>query len=167
MWSERVAPYGPGSIKLAYSTDHGDHWSAPQTVSPTGGMTVLPWAVAGNAGQVDVVWVGTTSASSNDPTADWYVYMAQSTNVLGGSGFKSARLTSQPVRYGTICLAGLNCSVGGDDGRILLDFISVDLDSAGNARVVYANSGPEGTYGDPGMTFTDIASQTSGGGVFR
>lgn len=72
-----------------------------------------------------------------------------------------------PIASRGHCLAGLNCSVGGDDGRILLDFISVDLDSAGNARVVYANSGPEGTYGDPGMTFTDIASQTSGGGVFR
>ena len=167
VWAERKVPFGPGAIKLAYSTDHGDHWSAPISVSPTGGSAVLPWAVAGNAGQVDVAWVGTTSASTNDPTADWYVYMAQSTNVVGGAGFKSARLTSQPVRYGTICLAGLNCSVGGDDGRILLDFISIDVDSAGDARVVYADSGPEGTYGDPSMPFTALASQTAGGGLFR
>lgn len=167
VWSERTAPYGPSAIKLAYSTDHGDHWSAPVTVSPTGGSTVLPWAVAGNAGEVDVVWVGTTTASTNDPTADWYEYMAQSTNVLGGAGFKSARVTSQPVRYGTICLAGLNCSVGGDDGRILLDFTSVDADSAGNARIAFANSGPEGTYGDPSMPFTDVVSQTASGGIYR
>lgn len=167
VWSERTAPYGPSAIKLAYSTDHGDHWSAPITVSAVGGSTVLPWAVAGNAGQVDVVWVGTTSASVNDPSADWYEYMAQSTNILGGSGLKTARVTSQPIRYGTICLAGLNCSVGGDDGRILLDFTSVDVDSAGNARIAFANSGPEGTYGDPSMPFTDVASQTASGGILR
>lgn len=167
VWSERTAPYGPSAIKLAYSTDHGDHWSAPITVSPTGGSAVLPWVVAGNAGEVDVVWVGTTSASTNDPTADWYEYMAQSTNVIGGSGFKVARVTSQPIRYGTVCLAGLNCSVGGDDGRILLDFTSVDVDSAGNARIAFANSGPEGTYGDPSMPYTDVVSQTANGGIFR
>ena len=167
VWAERSSPFGPGVIKLAYSTDHGDHWSAPAIVSPTGGSAVLPWAVAGNAGQVDVTWVGSTSASTNDPTADWYQYMAQSTNVLGGGGFKVARVTSQPIRYGTICLAGLNCSVGGDDGRILLDFTSVDVDSAGNARIAFANSGPEGTYGDPSMPYTDVATQTANGGIFR
>ena len=166
-WAERTAPFGPSAIKMAYSTDHGDHWSAPITVSATGGSTVLPWIVAGNAGQVDVVWAGTTSASTNDPTADWYQYMAQSTDVIGGAGFKVARVTEQPIRYGTVCLAGLNCSVGGDDGRILLDFTSVDVDSAGNARIAFANSGPEGTYGDPAMPFTDVVTQTANGGVFR
>jgi hypothetical protein len=110
---------------------------------------------------VDVTWVGTTTPSYNDPTANWYQYMAQSTDVLRGGAFTTVAVSPQPIRYGTVCLSGLLCSTEGDDGRILLDFTSIDIDSHCNAHVTYANSGPE-VPADPPSTLTDYARQRSG-----
>jgi len=135
---------------------------APRTLSAPTGSAVLPWLVAGSAGQVDVVWVGTTSGSTNDPTADWFVFMAQTQNALAASPkYTVSRVTSQPIRYGNICLSGLGCTTSGDDGRILLDFIAVDIDSLCNARLTFGNAGPE-RADNPGAPFTDVSSQTSG-----
>jgi hypothetical protein len=162
-WSERVAPNGASTVRMAWSTDGGLTWSAPVNVSPTGGGAVLPWITAGAPGKVDVTWVGTTSAGNNDPTADWYQWMAQSTNALSGAPtFTLGRVSSQPTRYGTVCLSGLGCSTSFDDGRILLDFTSVDRDSAGDANIAFADSGPEGPAGNESRTFTDVGRQTKG-----
>lgn len=164
-WSERIVPFGPSVVKVSTSTNHGASWSPPLTVSAPGQSALLPWIAAGKPGQVDIIWVGSTTASANDPTADWYLYMAQSQNLLLGSKLTVARVTPQPIRYGAICLSGLNCSTGGDDGRILLDFTSNDIDSLCNAALTFANSGPEGTNGDPSQPFTDVALQTGGSTV--
>ncbi len=165
VWSERVAPFGPSVVKLTTSTDRGNTWSSPTVISTNTQSAVLPWVTAEAAGNVDVVWVGSSNPSSNDPTADWFVYMAQGIGVLGGGGFNIGRVTPQPVRYGSICLSGIGCSTAGDDGRILLDFISVDHDSRGMAHLSYGNSGPEGPAGDPGRPYTDYARQTAGGSL--
>jgi hypothetical protein len=166
-WSERATPYGPSVTKISVSTNKGGLWSAPRTLSTPTGSAVLPWIVAGASGQVDVVWVGTTSGSTNDPTADWNVYMAQSQNALAAAPrYTVSRVTSQPVRYGNICLSGLGCTTAGDDGRILLDFISVDIDSLCNARLTFGNAGPE-RADSPSAPFTDVSSQTSGNTVCR
>lgn len=162
VWSERIAPYGPSVIKLSSSVTHGATWSAPISVSPAQGSALLPWVVAGNAGQLDIVWVGSSSGSANDPTADWYMYMAQTQTALTTAKFTIARITPQPIRYGAVCLSGLSCSTGGDDGRILLDFTSDDVDSACNAAITFANSGPEGRAGSPAGPYTDVVLQTSG-----
>lgn len=163
VWSERKAPAGASTIRMATSTDGGATWSAPVNVSPTTGGAVLPWIVAGAPGKVDVTWVGTTAAGNNDPTADWYQWMAQSTNALGPApAFALGRVSAQPIRYGTVCLSGLGCSTSSDDGRILLDFTAMDRDSSGLANVVYANSGPEGPTGEVDRPYTDFARQTKG-----
>jgi hypothetical protein len=166
-WSERATPYGPSVAKISASSNAGATWSAPQTLSAPTGSAVLPWLVAGSAGQVDVVWVGTTSGSTNDPTADWFVYQAQTQNALAAAPkYSVSRVTSQPVRYGNVCLSGLGCTTAGDDGRILLDFISVDIDSLCNARLTFGNAGPE-RADSPSTPFTDVSSQTSGTTVCR
>jgi hypothetical protein len=166
VWSERVGSAGAGTIRLSRSTDHGLTWSTPVNVSAAGHSGFLPWIVAGAAGKIDIVWVDSTSASPNDPTSDWYVFMAQSTNAASlAPTFSLSRVTQQPIRYGNVCLVGLNCTTGGDDGRILLDFISVDYDSAGRAAITFANSGPEGPSDDPARTYTDYAKQTGGAAI--
>jgi hypothetical protein len=167
VWSERATPYGPSVAKISVSSNAGVTWSAPRTLSSPTGSAVLPWLVAGAAGQVDVVWVGATTGSSNDPTADWFVYMAQSQNALSASPkYTVSRVTAQPIRYGNICLSGLGCTTAGDDGRILLDFIAVDIDSHCDARLTFGNAGPERE--DPASApFTDVASQTSGTTICR
>lgn len=161
-WSERATPYGPSVTKISASSNKGVTWSAPRALSSPTGSAVLPWLVAGSAGQVDVVWVGTTSGSTNDPTADWFVYMAQTQTALAASPkYSVSRVTSQPIRYGNICLSGLGCTTAGDDGRILLDFIAVDIDSRCDARITFGNAGPE-RADNPGALFTDVSSQTAG-----
>lgn len=162
VWSERRAPAGSSVLKLSYSTDHGVSWSSPRTITTPGQSALLPWIVAGNTGQVDVTWVGSTSGSANDPGANWYQYEAQSLDVLHGGAFTTVAMSPQPTRYGNVCLLGLLCSTEGDDGRILLDFTSIDLDSHCNAHATYANSGPEGQTADPRSTYTDYAKQTAG-----
>jgi hypothetical protein len=164
-FSERQAPFGPSVIKLVSSSDHGVTWSKAVSVSTAGQSAVLPWITAGKRGQVDIVWAATTKASTNDPTADWYMYMAQSQTALAGTGFRTVRMTPQPIRYGTVCLSGIGCSTSFDDGRILLDFTSIDYDTACRAYVAYANSGPEGPADAPSRTYTDVARQTSGSTV--
>lgn len=159
----------PANVYLASSTDHGRHWSAPVRVN-SGATTsnVLPWIAAGDDGRVDVVWVGSTSSKnpSGDVTADWRIYMAQSLNAHSSSPtFKESVVSPYPVRRGQICESGLNCSFNGDDGRILLDFISISLDSSCRARIAYANAGPDpesATIGTAFAPFTDYAEQTSG-----
>jgi hypothetical protein len=166
-WSERATPYGPSVAKISTSSNGGTTWSAPRTLSSLSGSAVLPWLVAGSAGQVDVVWVGTSSGSTNDPTADWFVYMAQSQNALAAAPrYTVSRVTAQPVRYGNVCLSGLGCTTAGDDGRILLDFIAVDTDSLCNARLTFGNAGPE-RADSPSAPFTDVSSQTSGTRICR
>jgi hypothetical protein len=165
VWSERFAPSGSSTVRLSYSTDHGDHWSAPQNISTPGQSALLPWVTASAPGMVDVTWTGSTTGSSNDPTADWFQYAAQNRAVLTGGKWSTARVSPHPVRYGTVCLSGIGCSTAGDDGRILLDFTSIDTDSFGNAHVTYANSGPEGYASDPSMTYTDYGKQTTGGRI--
>ena len=161
-WSERATPYGPSVVRISTSADAGATWSAPRSLSPATGSAVLPWLVAGTSGKVDVVWVGTTNGSTNDSTADWFVYMAQSQNALAATPrYSVARVTSQPVRYGNVCLSGLGCTTGGDDGRVLLDFISVDIDSHCNARLTFGNAAPE-RDDPPSAPFTDVSSQRSG-----
>jgi len=167
VWSERFAPSGSSTVRISYSTDHGDHWSAPQNISTPGQSALLPWVTASAPGMVDVTWTGSTTGTSNDPTANWFQYAAQNRGVLTGGTWSTTRVSPHPVRYGTVCLSGIGCSTAGDDGRILLDFTSIDTDSFGNAHVTYANSGPEGYASDPAMTYTDYARQTSGGRISR
>jgi hypothetical protein len=163
VWSERLGSGGAGTIRFSRSTDHGLTWSTPVDVSAAGHSAFLPWIVAGAAGKVDITWVDSTTLSPNDPTGDYYTFMAQSTNAQARTpSFTRSRVTPQPIRYGNVCLVGLNCTVGGDDGRILLDFISIDYDSAGRAAITFGNSGPEGPTDNPREIYTDYAHQTGG-----
>lgn len=165
VWSQGPASGGPTAIFLSSSTDHGQHWSAPvQVSSPDLGSNVLPWIVAGTDGRVDIVWVGTTARSASDPTANWYEYMAQSLDAHDAHPvFTQTVVSPQPIRYGDYCSLGLACTFGGDDGRILLDFTSVDIDSHCMANIAYANAGPDTeTVGFGFDPYTDYAKQVAG-----
>ena len=167
VWSEQPARGGASVIKLTSSTDKGDTWSEPVVVN-SGALhsNVLPWVVAGDDGKVDVVWVGSTATSSDDVSADWNIYMAQTLNGHAQQPtFLQTRVTQQPVRYANICFKGLACVTDGDDGRILLDFVSVELDSQCRANIAFANSGPDTSgFSDVSgfVPFTAYARQTAG-----
>jgi hypothetical protein len=167
VWSQERAAGGPASVKFTSSTDHGDTWSKPITLNDPRTMpsAVLPWIVAGEDGAVDVVWVGSSASKPNDTSATWYVYMAQSLNAHSGSPtFTTTRVTPQPVRYGWICFLGLLCN-SSEDGRILLDFIMVDVDSNCMANISYASTGRDSSnFANSGGRdpWTGFAKQTGG-----
>ncbi|MEA2647197.1 MAG: hypothetical protein QOE92_2280 [Chloroflexota bacterium] len=173
VWPETVIATGLTSVKFSMSTDHGDTWSPPVVVnSPdaANGMdlksNVLPWVVGGDKGKVDVAWVASDAPNLDDPTHDWYVYMAQATDADSGTPtFIQGRVSPTPVRYAALCFRGTLCLTDGDDGRILLDFMTIDLDSHGMANISYANAGPdtEGFTTVSGVQpFTDFAKQLTG-----
>jgi hypothetical protein len=166
VWPETRISTGQTVVKMTSSTNHGDTWSEPTVVNtPDLKSNVLPWVVAGDDGKVDVAWIGSTVTTLTNPIAEWNVYLAQTTNGHGKPRFTQARVSPQPVRYGAICFRGTFCLSDGDEGRILLDFMTIDLDSRGLANITYANAGPdtEGFSIISGIQpFTDYAHQVAG-----
>jgi hypothetical protein len=121
------------TVEMASSTDHGDHWSAAQTVSSAPANTALePWVAAYN-GIVDVVYYGSTAASGLDPTADWHVYLAQ----LTGGTFTQTVVNTTPNHHGVICTNGTGCGQG---TRNLLDLFQIAIDPVvSKAAIIYTD----------------------------
>ena len=166
-WSEQSAgPAGsprPIRLTLSHSLDKdGTKWSTPAVVNAGGiNSAVLPWITAAAPGQVDLVYVGsTTDRNPDDALANWYVYMARSTNANTDRSptFSTVAVAPNPVRYGQVCVSGILCATQGDEGRSLLDFISVDLDSRGCAFVAIPSAANQATYPPPSTT--DLVTQT-------
>jgi hypothetical protein len=123
-WSDRH------TIWVSSSTDAGSHWSAPSGVS-TAATVVMPWVAARN-GKVDVVYYGTSAASVDDTSANWFVYDSQWT---GSWSIKT--VSSNSNRHGAVCLNGSACSAD----RQLLDLFEVVEDPVtGKAAVIYTDS---------------------------
>jgi hypothetical protein len=138
---------GPSHIYYSYSTNEGDTWSAPKQVDKgTTNVDLFPWVVAGNTGALDVVWYGTTKASSvtsYDPgsqQSNWFPYMAQ---VFKANSAFPAISAPVPVsqhanHWGGICTMGLGCTTGGD--RSLADFFEVGINKQGAAVVTWTDT---------------------------
>ena len=170
----------------SYSTDHGQTWHGPIQVNKAGETAIFPWASAGDAGKVDVVyyktpWVSTdqanpTPAESAPPTAAWTVGFAQNlTAATAGSAF-SETTASPTVHFGSVCQGGAACTGNRD---LYDDFGVAASPITGFASIIYsddqytndANNPPK-----PGCTqaqnntgncdHTSIATQTAGPVIF-
>jgi hypothetical protein len=131
---------GESDIYYAFSTDGGVTWSqAINLTKETGDSAVWPWMVAGDPGQVDLVYYKANNGDDPPnarPGTVWNVYFAQSQNALNtGPNFKSVQISDHPNHIGPICLSGLGC----DSGRTLGDFFTMDIDHLGAANVVWAD----------------------------
>jgi len=120
-------------IAVSQSTDGGLTWSPAVTVSDIR-TTVMPWVAARN-GKVDVVYYGSTAASTDDTSAVWNVYDSQFSN--GAWAIK--QVSNTPNRVGAICMEGSGCV--NNVNRELLDLFEVAEDPlSGKAAVVYTDS---------------------------
>jgi hypothetical protein len=173
----------PYHVYLEVSKDHGATWSTPIQVDHDAngaGTHVLPHLAVTSAGNVDVVWYGSTTtgepngvcgtlltqspctdgfAPYTDPNAPaWNVYFAQSTNALSATPtFKQVLVNATPTHYGEICTNGIVC---GSSDRSLLDYISVAVDCKGLAHVTYgANTKAQEAAGE---TYVHVGNQTGG-----
>ena len=184
-WSEERTPGDEQDVYYAYSTTGGETWSQPIPLTQeTGDSAVFPWMVAGDPGQVDIVYYKSNSglnsnvsfvdANGNacpDPQSEegctgahpnptvWNVYFGQSQNALNtGSNFKSVQISDHPIHTGSVSTGGL----GGEADRSLLDFLTVDVDHLGAANVAWADD--NNSRRD---TRNKFARQISGNSVYK
>jgi hypothetical protein len=122
-------------IAVSSSSGHGaaGTWSMPLTVS-TATTTVMPW-VAARAGKVDVVYYGSSAASTDDATGVWNTFDSQ----LSSGTWHVIKVSNTPNRVGRVCLEGAACA--GNVDRELLDLFEVAEDPVSNrAAVIYTDT---------------------------
>src|SRR5437879_6480865 len=144
---------GNTSLKYAFSTDEGNHWSTPITI-PTPGLlnNVFAWPAAGDNGRVDIAFYGTsapvdttTGGPSNCPNGGpdsvngaWSLYMVQTLN-----GHAASPTFTAPILAGEhyIHKGDIQTVIGGQCGdRTLGDFLQLRVGSHGEAQIAYADS---------------------------
>jgi len=120
-------------VSVSTSTDGGFSWSTPVKVSNVA-TTVMPWLAARN-GKIDVVYYGSTAASTDDPSAVWNVYDSQ----FESGSWQVLQVSNTPNRVGAVCLEGSGCV--NNTNRELLDLFEVAEDPiSGKAAVIYTDS---------------------------
>ncbi|TMK79032.1 MAG: hypothetical protein E6G45_04575 [Actinobacteria bacterium] len=143
---------GDTVLKYSYSTDQGNNWATPKTISPPGlHNNVFAWVAAGDNGRVDVAWYGTPeTAHASDPDCGttggpdattngiWSLYLTQTLNGHAANPTFTAPILAGEhyVHKGTIqTVIGHQC---GD--RTLGDFMQLRIGSRGEAQIAYADS---------------------------
>ena len=154
-----------GNVYVVYTDDHnlyysfsktfGQTWSGPYRINaPPSNTAIFPWASAGTAGGLDVVWYGTPYANNaqtpttfphcttpvvaGDPclAVPWNVYFAQNLQADVPNSSWTQVAASNIIHYGDVCEAGANCS--GSQNRDLLDDIGVAASpTTGLATIIY------------------------------
>jgi len=142
-------------------------WSGPFQANTSATKTnFFPAITAGNPGQVDVAYIGSSSEEptlpygkpqpGGDPNATWNVFFAQSLNLTSAAPtWTVTQVTPSPMHQGDVCTLGIFC-VDPSSNRNLLDFIDVSVGTDGRGHVVYTNdisASAEGIY---------AANQTAG-----
>ena len=137
------------NVYLTVSTNAGTSWSTPLQVNGDPANTnVMPWAIAGATGTVDIVFYGTDARGDPNNFPSWYNNRVAATSVKWFVYFTQVqaattltptiyqvKASEHPTDYGQICTGGLGCTTTGGD-RTLADFFSVALDANGAARIV-------------------------------
>ena len=124
----------PNHIKMAVSTDFGKTWGAPVDIqSPSNGRVLWPWAVAGDAGRLSIVWYQTDKLVDPDcQAADTYIYEARVDNATDPAR-RTVQVTNasqRPIHQNGICQGGTLCVANGKDRR-LGDFFTNAIDPRG------------------------------------
>src|SRR5713101_166110 len=142
-----------GNVYVVYNDNHnmfysfsktfGQTWSGPYQVNkPPSATAIFPWSAAGNAGQLDIVWYGTSYYDGINPpdtyplSAAWYVYFAQNLKALTpGSSFTQVQ-ASGIIHYGGVCESGVTCTGNRD---LLDDFGIAASPITGKAAIIYTS----------------------------
>src|SRR5881409_101842 len=137
------------NVYLTVSTNTGTSWSTPLQINGDPANTnVMPWAIAGAPGTVDIVFYGTNARGDPNNFPSWYNNRVAASSVKWFAYFVQvqaattstptiyqAKASEHPTDYGQICTGGLGCTTSGGD-RTLADFFTVALDANGAARIV-------------------------------
>jgi hypothetical protein len=103
-------------VYYSFSRDHGKTWHGPYRITPGAGTQIFPWATAGDAGRLDVVYYGTGYYSSKQAPdtypkrAAWSVGFAQDLHALKPRSAWTRRTATPIVHYGGVCESGVSCT---------------------------------------------------------
>src|SRR5437588_215932 len=171
------------NLYYSFSIDHGTTWSSPTQVNQTPSNTaIFPWSTAGGSGKLDIVWYGTSyydgkNTPDNYPmSAAWYVYFAQNLQATTNPANFTQLAATPIIHYGGVCESGVSCTGNRD---LYDDFGVAASPTTGLASIIYSNDQYVNSSTEPaapGCTsstsntgscdHTDVATQTSGPGIF-
>jgi len=171
------------NVYYSFSTDFGTDWKGPiQVNGPPSNTAIFPWSSAGSSGKLDLVWYGTSfydgikSPDNYPSSAAWYVYFAQIQNSLTTTPTVAQTAATAIIHYGGVCEAGVTCT----GNRDLFDDLSgcqphhrYGVHSLLRRPVRQHAAEPPSPTCTASMTntascdHTDIATQTTGPGVFQ
>jgi hypothetical protein len=127
----------PNKIQMAVSKDHGIAWTLHTIAAPATARVLWPWAVAGDAGRVSVVWYQTNRitdpdcAGSDNPQPTYSLMEAQ---IFGADTDAPAATVvdaaGRPISTGGVCQGGTTCVATGQDRR-LGDYFTNAIDQRG------------------------------------
>lgn len=137
------------NVYLSSSTNAGNVWSTPLQVNGDPANTnLMPWAIAGTAGRVDIVFYSTSTRGDPNSFPSWLNNRQSATSVKWFTYFVQVQgattsnptiyqvqASEHPTDYGQLCTQGLNCTISGGD-RTLADFFSVAIDAKGAAHII-------------------------------
>jgi hypothetical protein len=151
---------------MASSTDFGQTWSAPTTIaSPSAARAFWPWAVAGDAGKVSLVWYQTDRIADLEcQPAQLRVMEATVTGAAGASPtVETVDVIGRPIAENNICQNGTLCVVTGEDRR-LGDFFTNAVDERGCVVVATGDTTQKDpiTGGERPISLPLFVRQTSG-----
>jgi hypothetical protein len=166
---------GPYQVFIVSSTDGGKTWSDPVQVSHDG-TNAFSWVTAGSTGRVAAAWYSSNEASEKGSYvlddlkhAEFSTKMALSLDATAATPqYQIATVSEHPIKFGSICTAGLGCTLNGGD-RSLGDYLEVGHDDSGRlyesfvddtSSVVTAPTNPSGDFADNGPPV--IARQIAG-----
>jgi len=162
LFSLRLSGQTETHLYLVTSSDHGATWSAPHQVD-SGGLSsnVFPAIAVGDPGRVALGWYGSYSHDFNDPTSQWSMMEATTTDALSAHPhFDQVRMSSgtTAVHNADICQAGTFCAVT-NGNRNLADYQTGAVDPCGMPVFVYTDD-------HTGAGETVVARQTAGTNLY-
>jgi len=147
------------NVFLTASTNQGGTWTTPVRVNNgAGSKTAMgPWVTAGNPGEVNIAFWGTSDSNANSTTAQWQVFNAQSGNATSAIPTITQAAATPIMHVGPICNQGLACASG---TRNLAEYFAPDIGLNGEALIVYPDD--KNTTSSSGAARTFFVKQTGG-----
>ncbi len=135
---------GNVDIYYAASSDGGEAWTHPLRVSHHQGASVMPWLAAGDDGHIAIAYYAApgTPGRPDLVQGDWYPHLVEVHNATSPDpSLAAASLTVEPVLRGPVCVTGLNCNLGLDEGdRGLADYLNVAIDHEQRVHVAWTTT---------------------------
>jgi hypothetical protein len=152
---------------MAYSTDFGTTWSAPVEIAgPSNARVLWPWAVAGDAGKLSIVWYQTDKLIDPDcEVSNVSIYESRVENATDPATrtIETVQAGGRPIHQNGVCQGGTLCVASGKDRR-LGDFFTNALDSRGCVMIASADTTqPDPNTGGPMATSLPVILRQSSG----